>query len=367
LLCPAQGYPHLAYSNDGRFVAVGAGNGRVSLYDARSGADLSPSDRHRSGVGHIEMTADATVCLACLGHHGWQEKGELVLRDLRTGARIEATAPKDFLPLTLAPVGIRIAGWLSESQLAVWDWSTGDVKVHPELKVRSAAWHPRGHVLMMLADNNEVTSWSPGTGRTKREPLSCPSPIIGIAVSAQGRAAALSDKGDLFVWQLGRDDSPSRLTVPVPTSKQQYIRRPWPVVIAPDGLAAAVTYGDGIVYAGPLAGGEFRAVYTHPAREKDAEDGPSVVIHYTSGGRLLVGGICTSLRDNEWWYTIVVTDGMSGEEVWRSPPQLMYTAPLAFCPDGERLLSGNDDGTLLVWPLGKSMPPPAPSRSIPQE
>jgi WD40 repeat protein len=174
---------------------------------------------------------------------------------------------------------------------------------------------------------------------------------VALAVAAEGRAVALSDKGDLFIWQLDRDDPPCRLAVPAATFKHAYGSATWSLALAPDGLSAAVTSGDGIVYAGSVTGDELRAVYTHPEGEEDTEDGHSVVVHYTSAGRLLIAGTCTALRDNHWWYTGVVTDGLSGEVVWRSPPQNLWATALALSPEGRTLLAGQEDGTLLVWPL----------------
>ena len=48
----------------------------------------------------------------------------------------------------------------------------------------------------------------------------------------------------------------------------------------------------------------------------------------------------------------VVTDGLSGEVVWRSQPQRLWAWAMALAPDGQALLTGHEDGTLLVWPLG---------------
>jgi WD40 repeat protein len=352
VLCPARGFRNLAYSDDGRFVAVGQWSGRVDLYDAATGADLSPPGRHTTHVDRIEFTADGTICLACLGYPGPGHVNEIVLRDTRTGARLGVTPPADWRPLALAPVGPRIAGRLSESRLAVWDWASGDLKVHPEFDPRAVAWHPDGQTLVVVATSGEVATWHPATGRGRRQPVSSPAPIVALAVAAEGRAVALSDKGDLFVWQLNRDDAPRRLAVPVPTSPRDYLSAKWPLALAPDGLSAAVTYGDGIVYAGSVTSDELRAVYTHPQGDEGVEDGHSVVVRYTPAGRLLIAGTCTALRDHHWWYTGLVTDGLSGEVVWRSPPQRLWAAVLALSPEGRTLLTGHDDGTLLVWPLG---------------
>ncbi len=81
LLCPARGFSNLAYSDDGRFVAGGRKSGRVDLFDATTGADVSPPDRHTTHVESIELSADGAVCLACLGYPGPHHANEVVLRD----------------------------------------------------------------------------------------------------------------------------------------------------------------------------------------------------------------------------------------------------------------------------------------------
>jgi WD40 repeat protein len=352
VLCPARGLAHLAYSDDGRFVAGAGRSGRVDLYDAVTGADLSPPDRHSALVDSIELTADGAVCLAYLGHRGPHQAQEVVLRDTRTGARLGATPPAGWWPLALAPVGTRMAGRLDGARLAVWDWATGDVRTHPELGARLVAWHPDGQTLVAVADNGEVTTWHLGTGGRQRQPVSCSGPLMGMAVAAGGRAAAFSGDGDLFIWGLDRDEAPRRLAVPPRPSRPAYLAAHCPLALAPDGLSVAVGHGDGVVYAGPTDGDELSPVYSHPPGEEGAEDGYSVIFRYTAAGRLLIAGSCATLRDGgHWWYANVVADGRSGEVVWRSAPGPQWSTALALSPDGRALLTGHEDGTMLVWPL----------------
>ena len=353
LLCPARTSGHLAYSDDGRFVAVGRGTGRVDLYDAATGADLSPPDRHATHVHRIEVTADGTVCLASLGYPSPQHDHETVLRDLRSGARLGGMPPADFWPLALAPVGTRIAGRLGESPLAVWDWVSGEVTTHPDLNPRAAAWNPDGKTLVVATADGAVATWDLATGGGRRQPVPNSAPIMALAVAAGDRAAVLTDRGELLVWRLDRDEPPRRLPAPGPLPKHDYLWPRWPLALAPDGLSAAVTLGDGTVYAGPVDGDELRAVYTHPAGDESSEDGLTLVPRYTRSGRLLIAGTSTALRDNRWWYTGVVADGMTGEVLWRTPPQRLWANALALTPDGRALLTGHEDGTLLVWPVDR--------------
>ncbi len=233
----------------------------------------------------------------------------------------------------------------------MWDWTSGEVLEHPEIDPRRVAWRPDGQTLIVVTVNGEVVTWHPETGLSKRQPVPSSAAILGVAVADGGRAAALGSSGDLFVWQVDRDDPPRRLAVPPRPSKPDYLSSDCPLVLSPDGLSVAATYGDGIVYAGSVSGDELRPVYTHPAGEEETEDGRSVLFRYTPAGRLLIAGACTSLRDGDWWYTEVVTDGLSGEELWRSPPQSQWAGARTLSPDGRLLLTGHEDGTLLVWPL----------------
>jgi WD40 repeat protein len=350
VLCPARGFSNLAYSDDGRFVAGGRRNGRVDLYDATTGGDLSPPDRHTTHVGSIELSADGTVCLVCLGYISPHHANEIVLRDTRTGAWLGATPPADWRPLALAPVGTRVAGRLGGSRLAVWDWASGEVTVHPEVDPQVVAWHPDGQRLVVAANNGDVVTWHRATGQWNRQPVSSSVPMMGVAVAAGGRAVALNGNGSLFVWQIDQDDSPRRLAVPPPPSQPDYVSARCLLALAPDGLSVAWTYSDGIVYASSVADDELRSVYTHPTGDEEAEDGRSVILRYTAAGRLLIAGTCTT-QDTHWLYTSVVTDGLTGEVLWRSPPQLQWASAMALSPDGRALLTGHEDGTLLVWPL----------------
>jgi WD40 repeat protein len=360
MLCPAQGFSSLAYSDDGRFVACGKASGRVNLYDAATGADVSPADRHITHVDRVEFSADGTLCLAYMGYPGAADQtNEIVLRDIRTGVRLNVTPPRDWRPWALSPAGPRVAGRLNESRLAVWDWVSGDVIVHPDLDPQVVAWHPDGRTLVAVSTSGEVTTWQPSTGRGRRQPVSSSGRIVALAVAAEGRAAALSDKGELSAWQLDREDPPRRLAVPAASPRREFLWAEWPLALAPDGLSAAVARGDGIVHAGSLSGDELRAVYNHPPGDEEAEDGNTVVLRYTLAGQLLIAGTRTALRDHHWWYTHVVTDGLSGEVVWRSQPQLLWATALALSPDGRSLLTGHEDGTLLVWPLCPGAAPPS--------
>jgi WD40 repeat protein len=351
MLCPGRGFGQLAYSDDGRFIAGGVHSGRVDLFDAATGADLSPPDRHTAQVWSIELTADGTICLACLGRVH-PHYAEIVLRDMRTGARLGVSPPADWLPMALAPVGTRIAGRLKESRLAVWDWGSGDVTIHPELDPQILAWHPDGQTLVVVARNGEVASWNSGTGLSRRQPVSRSVPMKALAVAASGRAAALSGEDELLTWQVDRDDPPHRLAVPPQPPQSPYFAPKVALALAPDGQAVALTYGDGIVYAGSVADGELRPVYTHPPGDEGVEDGNTVILEYTPARRLLIAGTCTALRDHKWWHTNVVTNALSGELLWRSRPERLWSTALALSPDGQALLTGHEDGTLLVWPLG---------------
>lgn len=355
LLCPAHGFPHLAYSNDGRFVAVGAYSGRVELYDTITKTELSPPNRHKVRVDNIELTADGAICLSFLRdfQRNPNSEDETVLRDTHTGARLLATPPPTWQPLALAPVGTRIAGRQGESRLIVWDWVSGQTWGHPEISPRTVAWHPDGQTLLITGENGTVLTWEPTTGQEKRQPVTSSARFMAVAL-AESRAVALNEAGELFVWRLDRPDPPRCLSLPAkPTNRDCWPPAQRPLALAPDGKSIAVTYGNGVVYTGSVRSKKLRAVYTHPLGDRSGGGDHSTIdgVHYTPAGRLLLTGLDTVLRDHDWWYMNFVMDGLRGKMLWRSSPQQFSATAQALTLDGKRLFTGYDDGTLLIWPL----------------
>jgi WD40 repeat protein len=349
LLCPALGFCHLAFSDDSRFVAASGHTGRVDLYDARSGADISPPDRHSPHIRSIDIPNDGKVCLVCsISSDAYT--AEVVLRETLTATRVGCTPPPGWWPLALAPVGSRVAGKFTNSQLAVWDWASGEVAVHPKIEAELAAWSPDGETLLVATKERAFMSWNLRTGKVARQPISDLAPVRNVALAANGRAAALSATGELFVWQLDRDELPRRIAVPIaPAEPRDSLA--CLLALAPDGGSVAVGDSNGVVYVGSVSDDELRPTHTHPPGPEGGEDGRSVVLRYTLVGQLLIAGVCSKPEGRGWRYTTVVTDGHSGKVLWQSEPSVLYPSPLELSPDGRLLLTGSEDGTVLVWPL----------------
>ena len=217
VLWPDVSYPRVAVSDDGRWVAGGGGSGRIDLFDAVAGADVSPTDRHGADVRRLELSADGTICLSSIGHIGPNTYGELALRDTRTGRRLDVAPPAEWRPLALAPVGTRIAGRQFDGRLGVWDWGSGTVERYAEeFNPTAVAWHPDGRTLLAAGEGGRVIAWDVTAGRADRQPIPEGTNGLGAAVGVGGVAALLADDGGLFVWQLGSTTPPRRLAVPPP-------------------------------------------------------------------------------------------------------------------------------------------------------
>jgi WD40 repeat protein len=116
---------------------------------------------------------------------------------------------------------------------------------------------------------------------------------------------------------------------------------PTALVFSADGnrLAAASIGGESVVIWNPSTGGLVRRLHVPEDRRHWAEDTP---VAFSADGRTLAAGAGRR---------IVLWDVATGKEVRWLSGHLGRVRCLAFSADGQSLLSGSDDATVLLWNL----------------
>jgi WD40 repeat protein len=352
------GWRDLAVSPDAHWVATDS-RGRISLWDAATGADASPADRHTDWVTAVRFTADGRRVVTVADD-------EAVLWGAAAGRRLGRITVDGRLmapPLALSRDGRCAASvhrrWPDDSTvvdcLATWDWETGEVRTWGDPGVTAVAWGPHPESLVFGTEQGEVYVLDLPTGRRDRILERVKGGVQDVAVSPDGRLAAALGKGPkVFVGELSPEGWRNRLTISgLPKPGPHHYGPLGRLSFSPDGRRIALAAVHGCVCLGPVDGRALPLVFTAPNLPAGS------VVAFAAGflpdGRLLAAGSAGTARGGEDEgseppYTAWVWDVATGRELWASPPQRHPIADLAFSPDGRTLASGGD-ATALLWGL----------------
>ena len=384
-----------AWSEDGKAIAVNAGNSVVELRDTRSGSVLTrvrqrariervalapdgsavaivgvddPVVRvldiktgreiHALGAGsverrHVTFSADgALLAVTGVTVELWDPQTGALLRTLDAyGRRVSGTA--------LSPDGAHVAASVGKDTARVWSTSTGDVEAtitaaNPQDLSWSFAWLPaeasRGGAasagsrgpLLVAAVGSELRRWTPG-GTPARLELDPEPWIVSLSVSPEGRTLAVASLRAVVLVDTASFEPRARLEL---DSSNWYFDPAW----SPDGKLLATSAG------------------------------PSIQIWSAADGRLLGAAGNRSMfcaasfsPDGRW---LAFAGGKKTLELWpanalagRSKPPRQGTAAamaprpagalsvpfprrarsLAVSPDGRFVAAGSDERDIVLW------------------
>jgi WD40 repeat protein len=360
----------VAFSPDGQQVAAGGRENLLWLWDAQTGRCLHTLAGHTGSVDSLAFTPDGTR-LASAGL-------DRTVRFWEVGSGRELPALRRVLgrPIQLAfsPQGQTQA--LLGADLELWD-GAGDQPPRrvgpPGLRPRAAAFSPDG-ALIAEAGGNVVSVWDVKTGQARFSYFGHTGPVLGVAYSADGsRLASCGRDQTVRVWD-GR-------TGHLLSTFKGHTAAVYGVAFAPDGLRVASTGWDGTVRVWDAVAAANPCVVTGHANNvwslvfapdgrwvaSASEDG---TVHLTgvADGRLRLGYspeeaavtavihvavspdgrlLATAGRGPD----IVLCEAASGRQAARLKGQTAAVHGVAFSPDGTRLASIYADGTLRVWDL----------------
>ena len=286
----------LAYSPDGRMVAVGLQSGEIKLLDAANGRELSNLTGHLYGVPRLAFSPDGAALAS--GSFDLSDK----LWDVASGKELQSMPGADIswfggMPsVAFSPDGKTLAYGAPRGQVKLFD-----IANNKELRtlggtpeggtiddVNSVAYSPDGKILASGYGMGSITLWDATSGEQLRT-LTGQQSVTALAFSPDGSILASVSKNLMIrLWDVTSWSELRAFTVP--------------------GMS-----GDsGMVYTGSLA--------------------------FSPNGEVLAVGSDVG--------PFVLWDAISGDELFTLTGS---AGNLAVSPDGRVMITGSANGTILVW------------------
>lgn len=335
---PSTGVGSVAVSPDGAFVATGAGEGGVRLYDALSGRFLrclgnagdrgvcfSPDGRTLTAAGfHMDKLVDlfdvpsGKRVLSLPGHTEWEAY---------------ATA--------LSPDGKLLASTGTDKQILVWELPSGKLRLQlatPDFVASALAFSPDSATLASGGGDKQIHLWDAATGRLRRSLTGHRAWIAQLAFSPDGQKL-LSGGCD---WGFHRAHDWPR---PAGSGPEQSEWRLWDVAsgnlhravpregrllavgFSPDGRSIACGVDKEVRLYDRANKSPGKVVATHDAGVTD--------LAFTPDGAALL----TTSQDQ----TVKRTNLATGKTAWTAPGYFEQVNSVALSDDGSLLVTGSSD------------------------
>lgn len=200
-LSGGSGITSISYSPDGKTIAVGNSEGKVSLLNVTDGRKVGEFEGQAGAVQSVAFSRDGKK----LASGSWDKT--ITVWDLATGqAKQVLKSGEAILSVAFSPGGDLLASGGLDKTVSIWELSSGkvlrDSQRHSDA-VRSVAFSPDGEILASGADDGTVKLWNAQTGAELATLTGHVGAVESIAFSPDGALLASGSADETVgVWDL---------------------------------------------------------------------------------------------------------------------------------------------------------------------
>lgn len=403
--------PFIAFSADGRNVAIGMSEKVVELIDVVTGRTLQSIPFPKGPIGLMALSPDGTMLVATTGNgeiYGWNLLNQQLLtyneshssevvslsfspdgKTLATGSVDRTIKVWDIASGKRLRTIIGHGGWVTtldfstdgryllsgdaDGLIKVWDMATKELPVWPDQKPKSiqeTTFTPSNELIAIGRDGDDrLKLWNASNGKTQFDFGSVP-PVDRAAFSKDAALVALAVDKQIRIYSVANGDLISAQS----TSGNGV----YSVDFSPDGNRILSGDRSGNIIVSTVSSGQievllnsgngyYRAVFSPDGKRIASADQDGKIriwdlasqrIEKTLTGHTGVVKLITFSPDGQRLATagddntVRIWDWQSETEL-KQPISSNSVERLAFTPDGKRLVTASYDGALILWDVAE--------------
>jgi WD40 repeat protein len=340
----------VAFSPDGKRLVSGGADGTVTVWDSQSGHETLSLRGHTGMVNSVAFSPDGKrVASSSEGvefdGQRWTMCGEVTVWDAQSGQETLSLKlhTHQVNSVAFSPDGKRLVSGSHDKTLKVWDAQSGqlilNLKGHSSA-VFSVAFSPDGKRLVSGSADSTLKVWDAQSGQETLSLLGHSGLVCSVAFSPDGkRLVSGSYDKTVKVWDTqSRQETVSLMGHAGPVS----------VAFSPDGSRLVSGGADGTLKVRDAQSGQETLTLR-------GLTGMVLSVAFSPDGKRLLsgsGGAGTDGQGRPLPGEVTVWDAQNGQETLALKGHSGRVNSVAFSPDGKRLVSGSEDGTLKVWDAG---------------